>query len=151
MQESAQSTLVDIESFLLKTITHPTFKDLRDHQDWFDDFEPELDDHIRFSDEKYKRVILLEHPAFDLLVIGWKPGQGTGVHDHPAQGCLFKVIQGSLNEQYYKSDEKPELRLHIPGKSVFLSSQDCKHAMINDGVTNAVTLHLYAPGQYDPD
>lgn len=33
----------------------------------------------------------LEIPAFDLLLLCWKPGAISAIHDHPEAGCWVKV------------------------------------------------------------
>eukprot|EP00752_Nemacystus_decipiens_P001571 g1532.t1 len=40
-------------------------------------------------------------PGFDLLLLCWRPGANSVIHDHPNAGCWVKVLKGELRETRY--------------------------------------------------
>ena len=50
--------------------------------------------------DRYQRHVLHHCPAYEIVLIVWLPGQQTSMHGHPAGGCLFRVLKGSLQEEF---------------------------------------------------
>ncbi|CAM9563521.1 unnamed protein product [Scytosiphon promiscuus] len=40
-------------------------------------------------------------PGFELLLLCWRPGATSVIHDHPKAGCWVKVLKGELKETRY--------------------------------------------------
>ncbi|CAM9292350.1 unnamed protein product [Pylaiella littoralis] len=40
-------------------------------------------------------------PGFDLLLLCWRPGGASVIHDHPKAGCWVKMLTGELKETRY--------------------------------------------------
>ena len=55
--------------------------------------------HIEYSDKTYNRVVLFRNDEFEILLLCWKPRQASGFHQHAANGCIMKVLQGSISEE----------------------------------------------------
>src|SRR5437879_2660100 len=53
--------------------------------------------YVQFCPDRYTRVILSEYSndAFEFVLICWNKDQLSPIHDHPNNGCLLKVLQGS--------------------------------------------------------
>ena len=112
-----------------------------------DDFEGSLE----FSNDRYQRNYLRQCPAYDLLVVGWKPGQHSTIHDHRGSACGFRVIQGAGVETSFAQAEGglvvPEHSTELPTGAVCVAECACIHAVSNPAhaTEDLVTLHLYAP------
>ena len=48
----------------------------------------------------YKKSLVYTNDLYDLYVISWMPYSYSKIHDHSSNGCLFKILNGELNEKY---------------------------------------------------
>jgi len=92
-------SIKDLRDELDSRIINPGFTDLEDSFHWFSDIVIEkVDRHYDFTEENYCRVPLIASPQYDLLLCCWTPGQLSPFHGHPEQGCLVKILKGTLTE-----------------------------------------------------
>ena len=71
------------------------------------------------------------------------------IHGHPAGGCVFKVLQGTIEEKRYTSTINPELiaiSKYQKGNMAYIDDQMAYHAVGNPFSTSAISLHVYTPG-----
>ncbi|GAA3150992.1 cysteine dioxygenase family protein [Planomonospora alba] len=98
------------------------------------------------SPAAYTRHILHTESAFSVVAIVWRPGQGTGVHDHIAW-CAFGVLQGVEDETLYRDhgDHLTEIGrvLNRAGDVSGFAPPGDIHRVRNTGATTAVSLHVY--------
>jgi cysteine dioxygenase len=107
-----------------------------------------LADHIHFSDERYSRNLLAYGPQFYALVLCWKPGQASPIHDHKGASCGVRVIAGVATETSYRwqGDRLVENSVTtMNAGEVCGSFDDDIHEIRNNGDHNLVTLHIYSP------
>jgi cysteine dioxygenase len=64
----------------------------------------------RFADDHYTRNLILRDAWFDIMVLCWKPGQGTPIHTHNGQLGWALVTEGALEcvEYRWKGCSSPE-------------------------------------------
>ena len=107
-----------------------------------------LEDYIHFSDEHYSRNLLAHGPQFYALVLCWKPGQASPIHDHKGASCGVQVIAGVATETSYcwQGDRLVENAVTtMNAGEVCGSFDDDIHEIRNNGDDNLVTLHIYSP------
>lgn len=87
-------------------------------------------------------------PGYEVWLLSWVPGQGTGPHDHGRSSGMLTVLQGALTERTPTSDQVP-----APGGPQVLAPGDLRvlapgyvHDVVNDSLEPAVSLHVYFPG-----
>jgi cysteine dioxygenase len=107
-----------------------------------------LAEYIHFSDERYSRNLLAYGPQFYALVLCWKPGQASPIHDHKGASCGVRVIEGVATETSFRWHagrlvEHSVTRMHAG--EVCGSFDDDIHEIRNSGEGNLVTLHIYSP------
>lgn len=113
--------------------------------------QDELSDFLNFEDEKYQRNLLKFSQNYEVLLLCFKPGQQTPVHDHAGSACGVKVIQGSGTEIAYVPTEEGGLKevstAKLPAGGVVGSNDMDIHLLGNmeDDGQNLVTLHVYSP------
>lgn len=107
-----------------------------------------LSEYIHFSDERYSRNLLAYGPQFYALVLCWKPGQASPIHDHKGASCGVRVIEGVATETSFRwqgerlvEDSVTTMR----AGEVCGSFDDDIHEIRNNGTSNLVTLHIYSP------
>ncbi len=143
--------LKELRKELDKRIVNPSFSDLKDHFDWFSHIEIlDIESHFGFEEDSYCRILLIAEKEYDLLLCCWKPGQKSPLHGHPDQGCLVKILTGTLNEEVHFTDGRQVVRKNAESEVAYINDSIGLHSVWNDSTENAVSLHLYAPGGYKP-
>lgn len=82
-------------------------------------------------------------PGYEVWLLSWLPGQGTGPHDHGGSAGVFTVLDGALTERRATS---PGTRQSLRPGTVRVLAPGCRHEVVNGALEPAVSLHLYAPG-----
>ena len=107
-----------------------------------------LADYIHFSDQRYARNLVAHGPQFYALVLCWKPGQASPIHDHKGAACGVRVVQGTATETSFRwqGDRLVEDSvMTLQAGEVCGSFDDDIHQIRNNGDENLVTLHVYSP------
>ncbi|MFD7263503.1 cysteine dioxygenase [Streptomyces sp. NPDC059874] len=79
-------------------------------------------------------------PGYEVWLLSWVPGQGSGLHDHGASSGVLTVLEGELTEHTARGPIT-----HGPGaQRVF--APGFAHEVVNDTLDGAVSLHVYFPG-----
>ena len=86
-------------------------------------------------------------PGYELWLLSWVPGQGSGRHDHGRSGGLLTVLDGELTEHTpgTRPGTADRIRVLRPGDLRVLPAGHI-HEVVNDTLAPAVSLHLYHPG-----
>ncbi|MGW8955720.1 cysteine dioxygenase [Streptomyces sp. NPDC055709] len=80
-------------------------------------------------------------PGYEVWLLSWVPGQGSGLHDHGSSSGVLTVLDGELTERTATGAE----RALAPGaQRVFAPGY--VHEVVNDSLEPAVSLHIYFPG-----
>ena len=104
----------------------------------------------RFLRHPETRHVLIEHDWLKVVLIHWQPGKISSIHGHPQGGCVFKVLQGSLEELRYTTDASPKLlavSTYQAGSMAYIDDRMGYHAVGNPFHTAAISLHVYTPGK----
>ncbi len=104
-----------------------------------------------FKPGTYARHRVLRNEFVELLVLCWRPGQRTPIHDHNGSYGAVRVCEGVMWETMFDLNDARELfykssREWRPGDVTGADVPDI-HQLGNPEVSgqNLVTLHLYAP------
>ncbi len=108
--------------------------------------------YARFCDERYTRNLVYRDDIFDILILCWNKEQESAIHDHPENGCIVKILEGSLIEKVYdKSGTKLILtKKLVKGDISYQRGAEGLHNIVNEGNKCAVTIHVYSPPNYTP-
>ncbi|AXK33895.1 cysteine dioxygenase [Streptomyces armeniacus] len=86
-------------------------------------------------------------PGYEVWLLSWLPGQGSGPHDHGPSSGVLTVLGGELTEHAGAPAGQPgaTTRALRPGaQRVFAPGY--VHEVVNDSLEPAVSLHVYFPG-----
>lgn len=136
----------------LSALTHaPTLEDVND---WMNRVQPTPDD-LRpfrfFKPGTYARHRVFRNEFAELLILCWRPGQRTPIHDHNGSYGAVRVCEGVMWETVFALNDARELyyrsgrEWHV-GEATTADVPDI-HQIGNPEVSgqDLVTLHLYAP------
>ncbi|MEU3162300.1 cysteine dioxygenase family protein [Streptomyces griseoincarnatus] len=79
-------------------------------------------------------------PGYEVWLLSWVPGQGSGPHDHGRSSGVLTVLDGALTERTDRGTRvltAGDQRVFAPGYA---------HDVVNDTLEPAVSLHVYHPG-----
>lgn len=79
-------------------------------------------------------------PGYEVWLLSWLPGQGSGAHDHGPSSGVLTVLAGELTER----TPRAEHRLGVGAQRVFAPGY--AHEVVNGSLEPAVSLHVYYPG-----
>jgi cysteine dioxygenase len=108
-------------------------------------------DYIRFSDRGYSRNLVRAGPWYNVLVLCWKNGQRSPIHDHAESTCAVRVLRGTATETTFQFAPNGHVwatgsKLHRPG--TVMGSQDADMHQVSNlqaGNADLVTMHIYTP------
>jgi cysteine dioxygenase len=104
-----------------------------------------------FDDQTYRRNTVAEGPWYSLLVLCWRSGQRSPIHDHAQSVCAFKVLTGVCSETVYEIAACGQVYpIHtdnrMPGSIVATQDADIHQVSnLQPAPSDLVTLHLYSP------
>lgn len=79
-------------------------------------------------------------PGYEVWLLSWVPGQGSGMHDHGLSSGVLTVLDGELTERAGRAQRT----LGAGSQRVFAPGY--VHEVTNDSLEAAVSLHVYFPG-----
>lgn len=105
----------------------------------------------RFGADSYQRNLLHSGPAYSALVLCWRSGQRSPIHDHRGSSCGVRVIRGCATETFFDRSAHGHIlatgsrELHEGG--VCGSQDDDIHQVSNLMAPgqDLITLHVYSP------
>lgn len=107
--------------------------------------------HVRFGIAKYRRNLVRRTADYEVLVLCWKPGQQSPIHDHSGSNCAVKVLSGAATEVKFDRTATGGLRVasaeRLEAGGITASADADLHRVANwEGPgENLVTLHVYSP------
>ena len=101
-------------------------------------------------DGNYVKVRLLTADWFDAYIIFWGPKALSKIHDHAENGCVYKIIKGSLEEKTFFHINLLERSRKILGLGDVgeINNDVGYHSMKNLLDTVSVSIHFYSPPNY---
>ncbi len=111
----------------------------------------EVADFIRFSEQGYMRNLVRAEVCHDVLVLCWKNGQRSPIHDHAGSSCCVRVLRGVLTETLFEFAPNGHVKAVASrdySAGAILGSEDADMHQISNlqaGTADLVTLHVYAP------
>jgi cysteine dioxygenase len=64
-----------------------------------------LQNYLTFRDDKYARNLVFRCEEFEMMVLCWRPGQITPIHNHAGQCGWVRVLRGRIEETDYAPPE----------------------------------------------
>ena len=129
----------------------PSLKQIYDWLETANISNEELQPYIGFKDGNYWRHRICRSEFVEMLVLCWRPGHRTPIHDHNGSHGGVKVHEGRLWETIFTYDAEKGLeyksaRDYAPGAVTGSDVPDI-HQLGNPDVSeqDLITIHVYAP------
>ena len=153
-RESAAARPLSLASLAERVAGLKRRPELEEVSGWLRDTEvghDELRPHVGFKEGTYARHRVHLGEYAELLVLCWRPGQRTPIHDHAGSYGAVRVLRGVMWETLFEMEGTEGLayrsgREWTPGHVTGADVPDI-HQLGNPEVSgqDLVTLHLYAP------
>ncbi len=104
-----------------------------------------------FGEDTYRRNLVHAGPAYQALVLCWRNGQRSPIHDHAGSSCGVRVLAGEALETIFERTRSGMIwaaRSTALGPGSVCATQDTDiHQVSNlaDDGGDLVTLHVYSP------
>ena len=99
--------------------------------------------YLNFTHKNYSRNLMIETDYYQMYLLCWLPKQKTPIHDHPGNGCMFKIIQGQLEETLYDTNcNLLATKTHHANDVTCIKNK--LHTMENKSNNYSVSLHIYS-------
>ncbi len=104
----------------------------------------------RFDERRYRRRSLHRGPAYEALLLCWRAGQRSPIHDHRGSRCAFRVMEGTSAESVFERSDAgliyPATTREHPQGFVCAAEDEDIHQVSNLQLSeDLVTLHVYSP------
>jgi cysteine dioxygenase len=106
---------------------------------------------VRFSDRHYMRNLMRSGRWFYALILCWKNGQRSPIHNHAGSSCGVRVLRGTATETFFdfapNGAVKATFSRDCPPGTILASADTDIHQVSNlqAGDADLVTLHIYSP------
>lgn len=106
---------------------------------------------VNYSARTYCRNLIKAGPHYNLLVLCWKNGQRSPIHNHAGSSCAVRVLKGVMTETIFEfapnGHVKATVSHDMPAGAIVGSVDRDMHQISNlqAGDEVLITLHLYSP------
>jgi len=147
-------TALTFSELIERLNSQPTAPTLEDLNNWVANVEVtdhDLKPYLGFKEGNYWRHRVCRNEAVEMLVICWRPGQKTPIHDHNGSHGVVKVQQGLMWETIFRFDSENGLCYDTgracPAGTVTGAEVPDIHQLGNPEVSgqDLITVHVYAP------
>jgi predicted metal-dependent enzyme (double-stranded beta helix superfamily) len=97
-----------------------------------------------FKENHYARHLVLRSENVEILVVCWRPGQGSPVHGHGPSDGLMVILEGEITNTTYSPNGQKITTVWGEG-AVGHTPVGAQHEVRNTSNKDVVSLHIYAP------
>ena len=98
----------------------------------------------QFKENHYARHLVFKSDGVEILLVCWRPGQGTPVHDHGVSDGVMIMLEGEITNTTYFPDGQKVTTVWRKGDFGH-TPVGSKHEVRNTSAEDVVSLHIYAP------
>ena len=103
------------------------------------------------SNNRYYKIHLFTINNMECFFILWDKNSESKIHDHPENGCVFKVLYGSLDEVLYNTNDITIFKenQYDTGYIGYIDNKKGYHKIMNKNHSDyTVSIHFYSPPGY---
>jgi cysteine dioxygenase len=108
----------------------------------------EVEPYILFTEDRYARNLVFKCPDFECLVLCWRPGQRSPIHDHGNSICAVYPIDGVLSADSYRKTANGHIRADYsedlkPGSVLSIQTTEIHQVSNLQDSADLISLHFY--------
>ena len=108
----------------------------------------ELEPHIHFTEARYARNLVYKSEDFECLVLCWRPGQRSPIHDHANSICAVYTVDGLLSSDNYRKMPNGHIRADYsedfkPGSVLSIQTTEIHQVSNLQDSSELISLHFY--------
>src|SRR5881394_3565252 len=108
----------------------------------------EVAPYIQFTENHYARNLVYKTPNFEVLVLCWRSGQRSPIHDHGSSICTVYTLDGVLSADNYRKTPAGHIRADYsedftPGSVLSIQTTEIHQVSNLQDSSNLVSLHFY--------
>jgi cysteine dioxygenase len=154
VNDEIKSEYFSLQSLVAKLDSVDKAPSLAEIYEWLEKAEisiEELQPYTGFKEGNYWRHRVYRNEFVEMLILCWRPGQRTPIHDHNGSHGGVKVWKGMLWETIFSYDPVTGLEYksarELSPSSVTGSDVPDIHQLGNPDVSeqDLITIHIYAP------
>ena len=151
LPDGSSITFSELIERLNSQTSPPTLKQLNSWLSNAEIYDFDLQPYIGFKEGNYWRHRVCRNQAVEMLVICWRPGQKTPIHDHNGSHGVVRVQQGQMFETIFAYDIEQGLccdnSRECPTGTVTGADVPDIHQLGNPDSSgqDLITVHVYAP------
>jgi cysteine dioxygenase len=144
-------TFSDLVEKLNSQINPPALEEINSWLATVEISQLDLQPYLGFKEGNYWRHRVCRNDAVEMLIICWRPGQRTPIHDHNGSHGVVRVQQGVMWETIFSYDEEQGLNYdtarECPEGTITGADVPDIHQLGNPDVSgrDLITVHVYAP------
>jgi cysteine dioxygenase len=150
-QISLEEIMIEMGREPVSSLTHERLMDLSHRLRLSDEL---VESRTCFAKDHYARNLVCRTPSFELLVLCWRPGHESSIHDHAGSLNAIRVYRGELASRVFVPaagrpagagpvEPLAEERVR-PGGWTGVDRGGI-HQLANPTAEDLVTVHVYAP------
>jgi len=104
----------------------------------------------KVDETKYNKQFVYGTDEFDMYIITWNKYQQSKIHNHPENGCIYKILEGHLVDEFFNKQIKVAGFNSLFQDNIgYIDDNNYFHKMINYHDKVAVSLHIYSPANHN--
>ena len=94
----------------------------------------------------FQKNLVHRDEQFEMFLINWPVNYEGKIHNHAKNGCLLKVLKGTLQESIYLPNlDLQDIKIREKGNISYLDDSIGYHHIKNNNFNNSISLHIYSP------
>lgn len=105
--------------------------------------------YINLKKNDYNKNIIYRNNKYEIILISWDQNATTKIHNHPKNGCIMKILEGSLIEETYdtKTLDKIDTNIYEKDNTSYIHDNLYYHKITNNA-SQSFSLHIYSPPNF---
>src|SRR5437867_10049409 len=105
----------------------------------------EIEPYILFTENRYARNLVYKTRDFECLVLCWRPGQRSPIHDHGNSICTVYTVEGKLCADNYRKTASGHIRVDYcedfgPGSVLAIQTTEIHQVSNLEDTANLISL-----------
>ena len=108
----------------------------------------EVTPYVQFTENHYARNLVYKTPHFEVLVLCWRSGQRSPIHDHGNSICGVYTVDGVLSADNYRKTAAGHIRADYsedlkPGSVLSIQTTEIHQVSNLQDSSGLISLHFY--------